>query len=139
MSREILFKAKRKDNGKWVEGYLMDENYINVPFNDYDACGRFDDPVEIAPDTICQLTGLTDKNGRKIWENDTVKCPKRKEEYELYRVVWRKDFADFGIEPIKPKFEAKYPMGLSEELTIYGRDYEVIGNIFDNPELLEVE
>lgn len=136
MSREILFKAKRKDNGKWVEGYLMDENYINVPFNDYDACGRFDDPVEIAPDTICQYTGLTDKNGRKIWENDIVKCPKRKEEYELYRVVWRKDFADFGIEPIKPKFEAKYPMGLSEELTIYGCDYKVIGNVFDNPELL---
>ena len=72
MSREILFKAKRKDNGKWVEGYLMDENYINVPFKDYDACGRFDDPVEIAPDTICQYTGLTDKNGRKIWENDIV-------------------------------------------------------------------
>lgn len=139
MNREILFKAKRKDNGEWVEGYLMDENYINVPFNDYDACGRFDDPIEIDPETICQFTGLTDKNGRKIWENDIVKCPKRKEEYELYRVVWRKDFADFGVEPIKPKFEAKYPMGLSKELTIYGRDYEVIGNVFDNPELLEVE
>ena len=39
--REIIFKAKRKDNGEWTEGYLMDENYINIPFNDYDACGRF--------------------------------------------------------------------------------------------------
>ena len=66
MNREILFKAKRKDNGKWVEGYLMDENYINVPFNDDDACGRFDDPIEIDPATICQYTGLTDKNGNKM-------------------------------------------------------------------------
>lgn len=53
MNREILFKAKRKDNGEWVEGYLMDENYINVLFNDYDVYGSFDDPIEIDHDTIC--------------------------------------------------------------------------------------
>lgn len=141
MNREILFKAKRKDNGKWVEGGYFSEPYTDKKFiicwNSFGL--GFNEFVEVLPETLCQYTGLTDKNGRKIWENDIVKCPKRKEEYELYRVVWRKDFADFGVEPIKPKFEAKYPMGLSKELTIYGRDYEVIGNIFDNPELLEVE
>lgn len=144
--REILFKAKRKDNGEWVEGY-----YLNVAKINHFICTgkiKLDGAVkgiiapemyEIDPDTICQCTGLADKNGQKIWENDIVKNKKRTEGFDWYKVVWRKDFADFGVEPIKPQFEAKYPMGLSDELTIYGRDYEVIGNVFDNPEMLEVE
>jgi len=155
--REILFKAKRKDNGKWVEGYYIyhikrticplgdsvkpeDEQHVIMQdgFSDWNM-PRNTVVYEINPDTICQYTGLTDKNGKKIWENDIVKNKKRTEGFDWYKVVWRKDFADFGVEPIKPKFEAKYPMGLSDELTIYGRDYEVVGNVFDNPELLEVE
>lgn len=155
--REILFKAKRKDNGEWVEGYYIyhikrticplgdsvkpeDEQHVIMRdgFSDWNM-PRNTVVYEINPSTLCQYTGLTDKNDKKIWENDIVKCPKRKEEYELYRVVWRNDFADFGVEPIKPKFKAKYPIGLSDECTIYGRNYEIIGNIFDNPELLEVE
>lgn len=143
MNREILFKAKRKDNGEWVEGYYVycrKRHYILPALNK--AIGfdeREDEWVEVNPNTLCQYTGLTDKNDKKIWENDIVKNKKRTEGFDWYKVVWRKDFADFGVEPIKPKFEAKYPMGLSDELTIYGRDYEVVGNVFDNPELLEVE
>lgn len=136
-------KAKRKDNGEWVEGY-----YLNVVKIDHFICTgkiRLDgaekgiiapEMYAIDPDTLCRYTELDDKNGRKIWENDIVKCNKRKEGYDLYKVVWRKDFADFGVEPIKPKFESRYPIGLSECDTIYGYDYKVIGNIFDNPELL---
>lgn len=139
--REILFRAKRKDNGEWVEGYLFEfqpGQYMICDKKEYDRPSTM--PVlyffkfcsyEIEISTLCQYTGLTDKKGQKIWENDIVKCPKRKEEYELYRVVWRNDFADFGVEPVKPKFEAKYPIGLSEERTIYGRDYKIIGNVFD--------
>lgn len=146
MNREILFKAKRKYNGEWVEGYYradqdLDRHFIYV-WNYYwseNGLERESFEYEIDPDTICQFTGLTDKNGKKIWENDIVKNKKRTEGFDWYKVVWRKDFADFGVEPIKPQFEAKYPMGLSDELTIYGRDYKVIGNVFDNPELLEVE
>lgn len=59
-----------------------------------------------------------------------LRIKKRTEGFDLYKVVWRKDFADFGVEPIKPQFEAKYPIGLSDEFTIYGRDYEVVGNVF---------
>ena len=143
MKREILFKAKRKDNGEWVEGQYA---YITNPLTEdgkpikhliCNGTNIFNDLID--PDTLCQYTGLTDKNGRKIWENDIVKCLKRTEGYELYQVVWRNEFADFGVEPIKPKYGAKYPIGLSDGVTLCGHDYRAFGNIFDNPELLEME
>ena len=127
MNREILFKAKRKDNGEWVEGYLMDENYINVPFNDYDACGRFDDPIEIDQDTLCQFTGVTDKNGKKIWENDILKLP---DEDGYFKCEWEEDTARFVLNGD----------GLTVDFDNYWEhQVEVLGNIFDNAELLEVE
>ena len=143
MNREILFKAKRIDNGEWVEGQYA---YITNPLAEdgkpikhliCNGTNIFNDLID--PDTLCQNTGLTDKNGKKIWENDIVKCLKRTEGYELYQVVWRNEFADFGVEPIKPKYGAKYPIGLSDGVTLCGHDYRAFGNIFDNPELLEVE
>lgn len=143
MNREILFKAKRIDNGEWVEGQYA---YITNPLAEdgkpikhliCNGTNIFNDLID--PDTLCQYTGLTDKYGKKIWENDIVKCLKRTEGYELYQVVWRNDFADFGVEPIKPKYGAKYPIGLSDGVTLCGHDYRAFGNIFDNPELLEVE
>lgn len=143
MNREILFKAKRIDNGEWVEGQYA---YITNPLTEdgkpikhliCNGTNIFNDLID--PDTICQYTGLTDKNDKKIWENDIVKCLKRTEGYELYQVVWRNEFADFGVEPIKPKYGAKYPIGLSDGVTLCGHDYRAFGNIFDNPELLEVE
>lgn len=136
MNREILFKAKRIDNGEWVEGQYA---YITNPLAEdgkpikhliCNGTNIFNDLID--PDTLCQYTGLTDKNGKKIWENDIVKCLKRKEGYELYQVVWRNEFADFGVEPIKPKYGAKYPIGLSDGVTLCGHDYRAFGNIFDN-------
>lgn len=129
MIREILFKAKRKDNGEWVVGYLMDENYINVPFNDYDACGRFDDPIEINPETICQYTGLTDKNGKKIWENDIVK---HKDSQCFGIIRWYcGDYVGWCVYDVYDD-EQQFTMDMLNEC-------EVIGNIFDNADLLEVE
>lgn len=136
MSREILFKAKRIDNGEWVEGQYA---YITNPLAEdgkpikhliCNGTNIFNDLID--PVTLCQYTGLTDKNGKKIWENDIVKCLKRTEGYELYQVVWRNEFADFGVEPIKPKYGAKYPIGLSDGVTLCGHDYRAFGNIFDN-------
>lgn len=127
--REILFRAKRIDNGKWVEGYVMDENYINVPFNDNDACGRFDDPVEIDPETICQYTGLTDKNGKRIWENDIciIHSSNIDDEDGYFTIAWDEDGARFILDGnLIVDFD-----------NCYGYECEVIGNIFDNPELLK--
>lgn len=158
MNREILFKAKRKDNGKWVEGYYckldettycISEDYERHPvpthhyilyetMTDWGLPNRFLQ-FEIDPDTLCQYIGLTDKNGKKIWENDIVECNKRKEECGLYKVVWRKEYADFGVVPISNTCIGQYPIGFSCGKTLHGSDYKSIGNIFDNADLLEVD
>ena len=142
MSREILFKAKRKDNSEWVEGYYQkrfDLDGSEQHFIFWSKSYTVWEYVEIDSDTLCQYTGLTDKNGKKIWENDIVECNKRKEECGLYKVIWRKEYADFGVVPISNTCIGQYPIGFSYGKTLHGRDYKSVGNIFDNPELLEVE
>lgn len=83
--REILFKAKRKGNGEWVEGYYVPHivegkivhHYILTSEASLEET-KDDDLVldfyreEIDPNTLCQCTGITDKNGKKIWENDII-------------------------------------------------------------------
>lgn len=144
--REILFRAKRKNWQEfpkeewWVEGYPVK----------YQPCASKDEwtygivptyasalyIIEIDPETLCQYIYMNDKNGKRIWENDIVKCNKRKDGFEFYKVLWRKYYADFGVEPLE--FGIQYPIGLGEnEQDIKGCNYEVIGNIFDNPELLK--
>lgn len=135
MNREILFRAKRKDNGEWVEGYYrripcmgMLEHYI-MPRNPKNRMEQY----AIDPDTICQYTGLTDKNGQKIWENDIL-CGRLDDIYPenitYKKVVW--DMNGFYT-------KEKYPTNF-EILHKFDTEYfEVCGNIFDNADLLEVE
>ena len=134
MNREILFKAKRKDSGEWVEGYYrripcmgLHEHYI-MPQNPKNRLEQY----EIDPDTICQYTGFTDKNGQKIWENDVVRyydnlANMNKEDL----VKWNETHASF-VRLHKSKMGSQY---LYIDECIANR-CEVIGNIFDNPELL---
>ena len=148
MSREILFKAKttKKDNPKhefnekWVEGNLIlcrGKAYIHPISNKIRTTGEIGRIIvlhEVIPNTICQYTGLTDKNGKKIWENDI--CD-RKEKYPEIVTYNKGDWQlDYSYALGKEKHFCACNLGF---YACERECVEVIGNVFDNPELLEVE
>ena len=134
MEDRYLFRGKRIDNGEWVEGYLSypfctekgNESYYFYAKDSLDFFCR----CVVDASTICQCTGLKDKNGRLIWENDIANCM----DAECCGYIsWNESEAGFY-------FDVLLEDGRFEEEHIY--DYqdcmEVIGNNFDNPELVEV-
>lgn len=129
--REILFKAKRIDNGEWVEGYyqkrydlLDNEEHLIFHADSYNVW----EYAEIIPETLCQFTGLCDKNGKRIWENDVVWLVCDGKEH-IYQIVWDNSELDFKA----TKGEENY--GTNYEYLLCCDEIEVIGNIFDNKEL----
>lgn len=127
MMREILFRGKRKDNGEWVQGYLYRSSKKLNPFImlKSEKGARY----EVNADTVGQYTGLTDKNGTKIFEGDIVDFSKHPDNGDYGTVIYDADETAFGIE-----YYNIY-RGLGENY--YPKNIEVIGNIYDNPELLE--
>ena len=131
--REILFKAKRLNNGEWVEGsYVYQYGCHSIYLPSVDGEFGFDN-YAIDPETVCQYTGLKDKNGRKIFEGDIIKIPDDYNEFghnagEIYEIYFC-----YGGFRLKPKYSKARGYWLEDDRTV-----EVIGNIFDNPELLEV-
>ena len=123
--REILFRGKQEDNEKWVIGYLSSKHTITIQT----PCGHMDEIV-ICADTVGQFTGLTDKNGKRIFEGDVAKVLQGKD----------KDIAYVGFENgalmLYPKTGNIYERTLWE-YWYNDWDVEVVGNITDNPELLE--
>ena len=125
--REMLFRGKRIDTGAWVQGYyfkVWDEHYICWGTTNGEV-----DKLLVIPETVGQDTGLKDKNGKKIFEGDILYHPiqgKRKVYYPFSERV-----ASYGLRMIEGK--VRMASTLSE-----GFLYEVIGNVHDNPELVEV-
>ena len=124
--REILFRGKCIANGEWVQGYPCrygwigkEKDYI-IP--DY-ASALY--TAEIDPETVGQYTGLTDMNGRKIFEGDTV-WNSYDEDYG--KVEWDNDMAKFII---------TFPTFTVDFANVYGEELEIVGNVYDNPELLK--
>lgn len=115
--REILFRGKRTDNSEWVEGYYLNQR---ESLTDKKACyiaannGYGFNYISVIPETVGQYTGLHDKNGRKIFEGDIMRNAGNVVEF------YGGDFCINGDSPLS-----------------YWTGTEVIGNIYDNPELLE--
>jgi uncharacterized phage protein (TIGR01671 family) len=143
--REILFKAKQIDNGEWIEGSLIDLDidsgycYIVQPYKKASILPIIflitDRMKLVDPETLCQFTGLCDKNGKKIWENDIVLVIYENRYYE------KKELSTGRIVFIRG---AWYIGGkVWNELYAIDEDaifqVEIVGNIFDNPELLQEE
>lgn len=135
MEDRYLCKAKRTDNGEWIIGGLVRygfagrEKYYIVPNYASDLYA-----LKIDPSTICWCTGLKDKNDKLIWENDI--CD-RKEQYP--EIVEYRDgdwTLDYSYVSHKESGVCYCNLGFYAEER---KCVEVIGNIFDNPELLEVQ
>lgn len=144
--REILFKAKRVIDGEWIYGNFLrtdDGAFIIQNYVPFEGIGKY----MVAPETLCQYTGLPDKNGKMIWENDIVKVRHEKypetldTELDLFptATVYTRNYA---VEFINTGSSYGYRCRnrsihfLITKNTIYNHEVEVIGNIFDNPELL---
>lgn len=140
MENRYLFRAKRIDNGEWVEGYYVkgldmhdkEVHMIFEPGTIFYSSGETDGWVEVEASTICRCTGREDKNGKLIFENDIlsghidVEFP---EDETRKRVVWHEN----GWCTNGPGCD------YYEELDDFdSENFEVIGNMIDNPELLEV-
>lgn len=141
--RKILFRGKRTDNGEWVCGYYVlrkrpyfkdkDANFEHIicdnlvidDFNDKQFVDTIPITYSVDPETVGQYTGLTDKNGRKIFEGDTV-WNSYDEDYG--KVEWDNDMAKFII--TFPTFTVDFD-------NVYGEELEIDGNVYDNPEHLE--
>ena len=138
MEREILFRGKRIDNGEWVEG-----NYI---FEDFDRVGihQIGTIIQcfVIPETVGQFTGLLDKNDNKIFEGDIIKFINgRLLDVRFNRETLQWELTDVGV----PDWEVNHlhntlPLSELEVETCYGEmTSEIVGNIHDNPELLKEE
>lgn len=136
MNDRYMFRAKRIDNGEWVEGFLVKKHGLFFIYSviNSDTCRQSN--YEVAPSTICQCTGLCDENGKKIYESDIVGFIDYSstengysEHYCIGQAVWDEETASFQV---TERFSA-------ESYEVLNRGCKAIGNIFDNPELLEQE
>lgn len=131
--REILFKAKRIDNGEWVYGYVVRKHGLYFIYDIVNSESCRQNIYEIDPETLCEFTGRCDKNGKRIWENDILMAhlDESYPENATYETVewgvagWVTHEANSIDRQYLDKFDLEH--------------FEVVGNIFDNKELLQEE
>lgn len=135
--REILFRGKRIDNGEWVYGYYVTHrdvdgnilHYISVPTEIWGTGRKY---YIVDPSTIGQCTGLTDKNGKKIFEGDIVEY-----HYEINKGKFKDIIYVVKEESGYWAIQSDYYYGFVLGLRKLNTRVKIIGNIHDNPELLE--
>lgn len=137
--REILFRGKRVDNGKWVEGYYgvkgqgtdAEEHFIikSKIMTTNSLKSQFAE-VKVDPETVGQFTGIVDKNGKKIFEGDIIESPA----YMRYVIKYDIEYAMFA------KYIVSRPThfeGRLVNINAMTEVFEIIGDIYNNPELLK--
>ena len=159
--KEILFRGKRIDNGEWIEGFYAKSGDRTFILIDNDFAVGYVIMKEVYPETVGEYTGLTDKNGTKIFEGDIVKC-----KHEIRHFVDKEDKIPRFVYGVKHEerqgyfitkstiyyrnYEVQFYKGRYRIINkniihyidtdyIYNHEIEVIGTIYDNPELLEVK
>lgn len=137
MNNRYIFRGKRKDNGEWIEGYLVKYNeryYIYYEYAD-EMCqtGNYLSYKEVIPETVGQCTGLKDKNGKLIFEGDIVIDKYSRERFGFVGVViYNTELTQFKI---FNKYQPQYVVNLGSL-----RDsIRILGNIHDTPNLLKLE
>ena len=150
MEDRYLFKAKRLDNGEWVEGALFNgENHCiigqEIKFSPYTEHECKIVGHEVDRDTICQCTGLNDKNGKLIWEGDIILFQRDNDDCPFTNKDTKKRLGKVFYKGFRTTFAigmGKNGSGsINDDLWKYvqnGNRVEVIGSAIDNPELLEV-
>lgn len=137
MINKYIFKGKREDNGKWVEGDLMQwgDEIVRICV---DTGNDEKTAITVIPETVGQCTGLKDKNGKWIFAGDIVES-RASENQECWKrwIVTSSDGSFCFEREITRKRKYKHVQNLlcTDEIELYGLN--VIGNIHDNPELLE--
>ena len=149
MNDRYLYRAKRCDNGEWIVGFYHWTNWRNPQTKEIVEVTHsilpidYQDSYHVDSSTICQCTGLKDKNGKLIWENDIVKdlfsdtyAPIRYGSYQNCFDSTKAEHIGFYVD-----WSEKYTKNYRKDLGcwIHMVDAEAIGNIFDNPELLKSE
>ena len=124
--RQIIFRGKRIDNGEWVYGWyaplVCNDKTVIPNIKDYNGSDW-----KVLPETVGQFTGLTDKNGKKIFEGDIVKCLSLEYGYVNKEVYYSEDKGKFVLHSCGTDYE------FDEYINV-----EVVGDIHDDAELLEV-
>lgn len=137
MNDRFLYRAKRTDNGEWVEGYLVKKHGLFFIYSiiNSDTCGQSN--YEVDESTICKCTGRRDEDRKLIFEHDIVgflDCTSTESGYSergcVGEVLWDDETLSFQVTG-RLSAESYEVLG--------GTDCKVLGNIFDNPELLEVK
>ena len=152
MEDRYLSKAKRLDNEEWVQGYLVYDNrdklYRIIMDIQYSTgtCITTDNAPRVDSSTICQCTGLKDKNGKLIWEGDIILFQRDNDDCPFTNKDTKKRFGKVFYKGFRTTFAIGMgengSSSINDDLWKYvqnGNRVEVIGNVFDNAELLENE
>ena len=140
--REIKYRAKRKDNNEWIEGYLFETEEVDVVHTYIGYIRQTDDDlfygsanifIEVDKNTVCQYIGLLDRNGREIYEGDILKWI-NDSWHGYYECVWIEEECCFTFNSIRYRNDYENPIDCCDDDENICMN--VIGNKFDNPELL---